>query len=69
MNCVHILGLSSQVKLSFIVIALHVGTYSGTKRHASQDHGATWIQTYKNEVKKNTINIYTTNLLTDFEIK
>ncbi len=32
---------SSQVKLSFIVIPLHVGTYSGTKRHASQDHGAT----------------------------
>ncbi len=32
--------LSSQVKLSFIVILLHVGTYSGTKRRASQDHGA-----------------------------
>ncbi len=32
---------SSQVKLSFIVIPLHVGTYSGTKCHASQDHGAT----------------------------
>ncbi len=56
-------------KLSFIVILLHVGTYSGTKRRASQDHGATWIQTYKKEVKKNTINIYTTNLLTDFENK
>ncbi len=28
-------------KLSFIVIPLHVGTYSGTKCHASQDHGAT----------------------------
>ncbi len=30
-----------QVKLSFIVIPLHVGTYSGTKCRASQDHGAT----------------------------
>ncbi len=30
--------LSSQVKLSFIVIPLHVGTYSGTKRRASQDY-------------------------------
>ncbi len=33
--------LSSQVKLSFIVIPLHVGTYSGTKCHASRVHGAT----------------------------
>ncbi len=33
--------LSSQVKLSFIVIPLHVWTYSGTRCHASQDHGAT----------------------------
>ncbi len=33
--------LSSQVKLSFIVIPLHVGTYSGTKCSASQVHGAT----------------------------
>ncbi len=32
---------SSQVKLSFIVIPLHVGTCSGTKCRASQDHGAT----------------------------
>ncbi len=32
---------SSQVKLSFIVIPLHVGTYSGTRCRASQDHGAT----------------------------
>ncbi len=32
---------SSQVKLSFIVIPLHVGTYSETKCRASQDHGAT----------------------------
>ncbi len=32
---------SSQVKLSFIVIPLHVRTYSGTKCRASQDHGAT----------------------------
>ncbi len=32
---------SSQVKLSFIVIPLHVWTYSGTRCHASQDHGAT----------------------------
>ncbi len=30
-----------QVKLSFIVIPLHVGTYSGTRCCASQDHGAT----------------------------
>ncbi len=30
-----------KVKLSFIVIPLHVGTYSGTKCRASQDHGAT----------------------------
>ncbi len=28
---------------------LHVWTYSGTKCRASQDHGATWIQTYNNE--------------------
>ncbi len=42
----------SQVKLSFIVIPLHVWTYSGTKCHASQDQGATWIQTYNNEVKQ-----------------
>ncbi len=33
-------SVSSQVKLSFIVIPLH-GAYSGTKRRASQDHGAT----------------------------
>ncbi len=56
------------VKLSFIVILLHVGTYSGTKCRASQDHGATQIQGYNNEVKKNTsINLYTINLLTDFD--
>ncbi len=30
-----------QVKLSFIVIPLHVRTYSGTKCRTSQDHGAT----------------------------
>ncbi len=30
-----------QVKLSFIVIPLHVGTYSGTKCRASRVHGAT----------------------------
>ncbi len=36
-----ILGGSSQVKLSFIVIPLHVGTYSGTKCRASRVHGAT----------------------------
>ncbi len=58
-----------QVKLSFIVIPVHVGTYSGTKRRASQDHGVTQIQAYNNEVKKNTINLYTTNLLTDFDYK
>ncbi len=28
-------------KLSFIVITLHVWTYSGTRCRASQDHGAT----------------------------
>ncbi len=28
-------------QFSFIVILLHAGTYSGTKRCASQDHGAT----------------------------
>ncbi len=28
-------------KLSFIVIPLHVGTYSGTKCRASRVHGAT----------------------------
>ncbi len=33
--------MSSQVKLSFIVIPLHVGTYSGTKCRASRVHGAT----------------------------
>ncbi len=33
--------ISSQVKLSFIVIPLHVWTYSGTRCRASQDHGAT----------------------------
>ncbi len=32
---------SSQVKFSFIVIPLHVWTYSGTRCRASQDHGAT----------------------------
>ncbi len=32
---------SSQVKLSFIVIPLHVWTYSGTRCRASQDHGVT----------------------------
>ncbi len=32
---------SSQGKSSFIVIPLHVGTYSGTKRRASQDQGTT----------------------------
>ncbi len=51
-------------KLSFIVIPLHVWTYSGTKCRASQDHGATWIQTYINGV--NSVNLYTTNLLTKF---
>ncbi len=35
---------SSQVKLSFIVIPLHVCTYSGTRCRASQDHGATLIK-------------------------
>ncbi len=43
---------SSQVKLIFIVIPLHVWTYSGTKCHAAQDHGATYIQAYNNEVKR-----------------
>ncbi len=37
----YILYNSSQVKLSFIVIPLHVWTYSGTRCRASQDHGAT----------------------------
>ncbi len=61
---------AAQVKLSFIVVLLHVGTYSGMKRRASQDHGATYIQAYNNEVKNtNTINLYTTNLLTDFDYK
>ncbi len=32
---------SSQVKLSFIVIPLHVWTYSGMRCRVSQDHGAT----------------------------
>ncbi len=32
---------SCQVKLSFIVIPLHVWAYSGTRCRASQDHGAT----------------------------
>ncbi len=31
----------NKLKLSFIVIPLHVGTCSGTKCRASQDHGAT----------------------------
>ncbi len=61
--------LRVQVKLSFIVIPLHVGTYSGMKHRASQDHGATYIQTYNNEVKNNTVNLYTTNLLIDFDYK
>ncbi len=30
-----------KLKLSFIVIPLHVGTYSEMKCRASQDHGAT----------------------------
>ncbi len=33
---------SSQVKSSFIVILLHVWTYSGMKCQVSQDHGATY---------------------------
>ncbi len=37
-----ILSLSSQVKSKFIVIMLHVWTYSGTKCRVSQDHGATY---------------------------
>ncbi len=41
-----------QVKSSFIVIPLHLWTYSGMKGRVSQDHGATWIQTYNNEVKQ-----------------
>ncbi len=40
-HCWLILYNSSQVKLSFIVIPLHVWTYSGTRCRASQDHGAT----------------------------
>ncbi len=36
-----ILKFKFKFKLSFIVIPLHVGTYSGTKCRASQDHGAT----------------------------
>ncbi len=42
-KCPHKVGniKSSQVKLSFIVIPLHVGTYSGTKCRASRVHGAT----------------------------
>ncbi len=32
---------ATQVKLSFIVIPLHVWTYSGTRCRAPQDHGAT----------------------------
>ncbi len=38
-------------KLSFIVIPLHVGTYSGTKCRASQDHGATYINVYPIQLK------------------
>ncbi len=34
-------NIKFKFKLSFIVIPLHVGTYSGTKCRASQDHGAT----------------------------
>ncbi len=36
-------GTSSQVKLSFIVIPLHLGTYSVKKCRASQHHGATYL--------------------------
>ncbi len=35
------INMKFKFKLSFIVIPLHVGTYSGTKCRASQDHGAT----------------------------
>ncbi len=38
--------LAKQVKLSFIVIPLHVWTYSVTRCRAPQDHGATLIQIY-----------------------
>ncbi len=34
-------GFKFKFKLSFIVIPLHVGTYSGTKCRASRVHGAT----------------------------
>ncbi len=34
-------GFNFKFKLSFIVIPLHVWTYSGTRCRASQDHGAT----------------------------
>ncbi len=37
----HVDMFKFKFKLSFIVIPLHVGTYSGTKCRASQDHGAT----------------------------
>ncbi len=39
--CLKYKTISSQVKLSFIVIPLHVWTYSGTRCRVSQDHGAT----------------------------
>ncbi len=40
-NAAHSFKFKFKFKLSFIVIPLHVGTYSGTKCRASQDHGAT----------------------------
>ncbi len=46
-----LLALVKSSQVEFIIILLHVGTYSGTKRRASQDHGATYIQTYNNELK------------------
>ncbi len=41
LNPIWNLKFKFKFKLSFIVIPLHVGTYSGTKCRASQDHGAT----------------------------
>ncbi len=41
-NCiVATITFKFKFKLSFIVIPLHVWTYSGTRCRASQDHGAT----------------------------
>ncbi len=47
--------------MSFIVILLHVGTYSGTKRRSSQDHV---LHIYRHTAMKSKIMRYESPLVT-----